>query len=102
MTINRSVASGNDGSGFLAASGGATAELSCEECVSSSNGGGFLVGAVAGSSATIRVSHSAATNNTNNGFAQFFGGVFESLANNLVRGNPGGPTTGTITVIPAQ
>ena len=102
VTINRSVASGNDGNGFHAFSdvSGATAELSCEECVSSNNSFGFAVDAPSGA-ATIRVSHSTATNNTFTGFAQF-SGVFESLGNNLVRGNPSGDTLGTITGIALQ
>ena len=89
VTINRSVASGNSSVGFFAfsnASGTTTTELSCEECVSSNNSSGF---GVTGASATIRVSHSTATNNTGFGFVQS-GGVFESLGNNLVRGNTGG------------
>ena len=104
MTINRSVASGNGSVGFFAFSNvsGATAELSCEECVSSNNGYGFFVNAFSGGAATIRVSHSTATNNTGNGFVQFDTGVFESLGNNLVRGNTGTNTFGTITVITAQ
>ena len=45
VTINRSVASGNSGGGFIAVSNtsGATAELSCEECVASNTGSGFIV-----------------------------------------------------------
>jgi hypothetical protein len=100
VTINRSVASGNGSIGFLATSGvGKTAELSCEECVSSNNGSnGFVVN----NDSTIRVSHSTATNNNNRGFFQDNTGVFESLSNNLVRGNTGGDTFGTITVITAK
>jgi hypothetical protein len=104
VTINRSVASGNGSNGFYAASGvaGEETELSCEECVSSNNGAyGFLVDAVLGGLPTIRVSHSSATNNGLFGFAQFVG-VFESLGNNLVRGNTSGDTTGTIAVIGAR
>ena len=103
VTINRSVASGNGGVGFDARSdvSGATAELSCAECVSSNNTDGFDVVASGGGAATIRVSRSTATNNTAYGFVQS-GGVFESLGNNLVRGNTSGNTSGTITVIAAQ
>jgi hypothetical protein len=102
VTINRSVASGN-GPGFFASSDGSgtTTELSCEECVSSNNSYGFGVNTGLVGAATIRVSHSTATNNTNYGFLQQSTGVFESLGNNLVRGN-GGDISGTITVIPAQ
>ena len=104
VTINRSVASGNGGVGFIAFSdvSGEIAELSCEECVSSNNGYGFAVETSSGGVTTIRVSHSTATNNTVYGFAQGSPGVFESLGNNLVRGNTGGDTFGTITVIGAQ
>ena len=103
VTINRSVASGNGNEGFLAFSNGSgvTTELSCEECVSNNNAYGFRVQSVSGGAGTIRVSHSTATNNITNGFVQF-GGVFESLGNNLVRGNTGGDTSGTITVVAAQ
>ena len=102
VTINRSVASGN-GSGFFAFSNvsAVRAELSCEECVSSNNGYGFFVEVVSGGAATIRVSHSTATNNTTNGFLQTSTGVFRSLGNNLVDGN-GTDTAGTITVIAAK
>ena len=73
--------------------------MSCEECVSSNNSNGFKV---QGGAATIRVSHSTATNNTTNGFLVFAGiGVFRSLGNNLVDGN-GTDTSGTITVIAAK
>ena len=89
------------GSLRLAMAQATTAELSCEECVSSNNGYGFAV-ILSGGAATIRVSHSTATNNTSNGFVQSSTGVFESLGNNLVRGNTGGDTSGTITVIAAQ
>jgi nitrous oxidase accessory protein NosD len=99
VTINRSVASGNAGSGFAAISNvlGATTELSCEECVSSNNAYGFRVDV----SATIRVSHSTATNNTEFGFLQN-GGVFKSLGNNLLDGNTTANTSGAITPITLQ
>ncbi|HYR75260.1 MAG TPA: right-handed parallel beta-helix repeat-containing protein [Pyrinomonadaceae bacterium] len=101
VTINRSVASGNGADGFLASItiSGAT-ELSCEECVSSNNLlYGFSSNAVSGAT-TIRVAHSTATNNTSAGFARI-NGVFNTLGNNLVRGN-GTDTTGTITTITLQ
>ena len=66
---------------------GMTAELSCEECVSSYNFYGFRVNLVPGAMATTRVSHSVATNNTSHGFVQVLTGVFKSLGNNLVDGN---------------
>ena len=89
VTINRSVAAGNSGDGFNAVSNvsGATAELSCEECVASNNVDGFLVDTTSGGVATIRVSHSTATNNASFGFVQSSTGVFNTLGNNLVRGN---------------
>jgi hypothetical protein len=103
VTINRSVASGND-VGFYAVSNaaGATAELNCEECVSSNNGYGFNVFNGLGVAATIRVSHSTATNNRYFGFYQPGFGVFESAGNNFVRGNAGGDSWGTITPITLQ
>ena len=103
VTINRSVASGNGGYGFVAGSvvSGTTAELSCQECVSSGNSIGFNVSADPGSSATIRVSRSTATNNFGNGFRQLPGGVFKSLGNNLVDGNTTGSSFGTITALTA-
>jgi hypothetical protein len=102
VTINRTVASGN-GTGFNASSTGAAvnAELNCEECVASTNATGFSVANAAGSTATIRASNSTATSNTGVGFAQTGTGVFESLTNNLVRGNTGGNSTGTISGVPA-
>jgi hypothetical protein len=103
VTINRSVASGNTSVGFDAASGGsgATTELNCEECVASNTNYGFAVLSFSGEAATIRVSHSTATNNDSVGFNQAGTGVFESLGNNFVRGN-GTDTTGTITTIALQ
>lgn len=102
VSISRSVASRNIGnSGFIAASNvaGSTTEVSCDECVSSSNGSGFLVSNSSGT-AKIRVSRSTATFNTSVGFSQS-SGLFESLINNLVRGNAT-ETSGTITAIAAQ
>jgi hypothetical protein len=104
VTVKRSVASSQTGSsGFVAAStvSGAAAELSCDECVSSNNNYGFLVNVASGGVATIRVANSTAINNIGFGFLQLSIGVFESLNNNLVRGN-GTNTFGTITVVGAQ
>jgi hypothetical protein len=104
VTINRSVASGNSTAiGFIAfgSGAGANTELSCEECVSSNNGTGFFVGAGGGGAATIRVSHSTATNN-DFGFDQLSPGVFNTLLNNLVRGNNTMDINGTITPIGLQ
>ena len=104
MTINRSVASGNSGGAGFSATGtgaGVTTELSCEECVASKNSDGFVVTTVSGGTATIRVAQSTAINNTF-GFVQAGTGVFESLGNNLVRGNISGNTSGTITVVPVH
>jgi len=104
VTINRSFASGNSGGvGFLASGSGAgvSSELSCKQCVASKNSTGFAVGTAAGSTATIRVAKSAATNNLF-GFVQTGGGIFDSLSNNLVRGNTSGNSSGTITPVPAN
>jgi len=103
VTINRSVASGNSGIGFNARSdvSGETAELNCEECVSSNNIDGFDAIGTSSGVATMRVSHSTATNNTGFGFVQSGTGVFNTLGNNTVRGN-GTPTSGTITTITLQ
>ena len=99
VTINRSVASGNGNYGFWAYGNfsGATAQLNCEECVASNNDYGFYVLGLSGGVATIRVADSTATNNTY-GFFRDTGGLFESLGNNLVRGN-GTNTSGTITIV---
>jgi hypothetical protein len=100
VTIKRSVASSNGSTGFYAfdIASGSTVELNCEECVSSNNGDGFAVTASSGGAATIRVSHSTATNNTGFGFTQSSSGVFKSLVNNLVEGN-GTDTNGAIAAI---
>ncbi len=101
VTISRSIASGND-SGFRARSDGSgapTSELNCDECVASNNSAGFFVDPFTGT-ATIRVSRSTATNNST-GFGIAGAGVFESLGNNLVRGN-GNNASGGITVVGAQ
>jgi parallel beta-helix repeat protein len=101
VTIKRSIASGNAYGFYVTSSVAAsTAELNCDKCISSNNSIGFYVEAASGA-ATMRVSHSTATNNTSNGFLQINPGLFESLGNNLVRGN-GANTSGTITVVGAQ
>ena len=97
VTISNSVASGNGNSGFYALSdvSGATTEMNADHCVASNNPFGFVaVGGKppdSGGTATMRVARSTATNNTDTGFAAFgisFGSaVFESLGDNLVRGN---------------
>ena len=104
VTINRSVASGNTLFGFSAFSGpsGGISELSCEECLSSNNFDGFIVSVFSSGAATIRVSHSTATNNSNYGFNQSASGVFESLGNNVVRGNTTANLSGTIAIITAN
>jgi hypothetical protein len=103
VTINRSIASGNSADGFYAFSNvsGGNSELNCEECVSSNNLNGFDATSFSGGVATIRVPRSTATNNTANGFLQTSAGVFNTLGNNLVRGN-GTDTSGTITPITLQ
>ena len=104
VTINRSVAAGNGAAyaGFIAYSDvfAATAELNCEECVSTSNGSGFEVLQAASATTTIRVSRSVATNNTF-GFNDAIG-HFKSLGNNLVDGNVSADTTGAIDPITAH
>jgi hypothetical protein len=105
VTIKRSIASHNAATGFqVFAEAGTTAELNCEECVSSNNTVGFMTGAPAGGAATIRVSNSTATNNTGLGFWQDGTGVFESRVNNTVAGNNNGgaQTSGMITPITGQ
>jgi hypothetical protein len=104
VTIKRSVATGNNNTGFFATAAGAgtTTELNCEDCVSSNNDKGFAVFGTAGGTATIRVSQSTATNNTGWGFHQDGTSVFESVGNSLVRGNTAANTFGTITLVPAQ
>ena len=103
VTINRSVASGNGDSGFFAFSNGSgtTAELSCEECVASNNADGFVVYAVSGGVATIRVSHSTATNNNTLGSfklaLEFSSRWATTWCAAMVT-----DTSGTITVIGAQ
>ncbi len=97
VTISNSVASGNGNSGFYALSdvSGTTTEMNADHCVASNNPFGFVaVGGKppdSGGTATMRVARSTATNNTDTGFAAFgisFGSaVFESLGDNLVRGN---------------
>ena len=106
VTINRSVASGNSADGFRSSNfgfpGDGSADLSCENCVASHNSNGFRAGANPGIG-NIRVSHSTATYNTDNGFVEGnVGSIFESLGNNFVRGNAGGNVSGTINIVPAH
>jgi hypothetical protein len=103
VTINRSVAASNGSTGFYAENSvsGTTAELNCEECISTNNDYGFAAASSSGSVATIRVSHSAGTNNFVSGFVQSGTGVVESLGNNLMDGNVFG-NEGTVTVIGFQ
>jgi hypothetical protein len=103
VTINRSVASGNAGNGFEAtgdvAGPNVPTVMNCEECVSTNNNNGFLAITALMGAATMRVSHSTATDNLGYGFIQLTSGVFETLGNNLVRGNAGGETLNTMTPI---
>ena len=57
------------------------------------------------SGGTILVANSSISENVGIGLTNFGGGgsvFFESLGNNFVRGNVGGDTSGTITVVPAH
>jgi Right handed beta helix region len=103
VTVSHSVAAGNGSSGFLASAGsGETAAMNADHCVASNNDHGFESSGVAGT-ATMRVGRSTATNN-DIGFRQFtsVGGIstFESLGDNLVRGNTIIDTSGMITTVP--
>jgi hypothetical protein len=71
--------------------------MNAEHCVASNNFYGFVAQGVSGGTATMRVARSTATNNTN-GFFQANISTFESLGDNLVRGNTTN-TSGTITVV---
>lgn len=98
MTVSHSVAAGN-GRGFVAFSSvsGVTGEINADHCVASNNGTGFNVSGFNDGIGVIRVARSTATSNTT-GFEQSAGGTFESLGDNLVRGN-GNNTSGAITVV---
>lgn len=98
VTVSHSVAAGNSNSGFLAFFNmpEATAEMNADQCVAINNSTGFS----SLDTGVMRVARSTATNN-NTGFMNLSGGTFESLGDNLVRGNTNN-TVGTITVVPGR
>jgi hypothetical protein len=93
VSVSHSVSSGNQ-CGFVANHGGS---LTIQDSAASSNTSGFEVG-VAGS--VMRVTRSVATAN-GTGFRNLFSGTFESLGDNLVRGNLT-DVSGAITIVPGN
>jgi hypothetical protein len=98
VTVSNSVAAGNSSSGFLAFFNMAEgpAEMNADQCVAINNSNGFS----SLDYGVMRVARSTATNN-DKGFFNFSGGTFESLGDNLVRGNTSN-IVGTITVVPGK
>jgi len=70
-----------------------TRNLSVVNTVASGNATGM---AQAGAGATMNVSSSVATNNSDFGLDQVFGGTLKSALNNILTNNASGPTSGTI------
>jgi hypothetical protein len=88
VIVRNSVAAGNLFNGFQAISGGGSAQINLESCVSANNG---TNGARAdGISAMIRLTNVTVTNNGGAGLSTVNGGIIESFGNNRLRGNTGG------------
>jgi hypothetical protein len=71
--------------------------LNLDRALISFNGVG--VSAQSGSTVTVRVSNSTVTENNGGGFVQSMASNFYSMGNNMVEGNGGSDTIGTITPI---
>ena len=102
-TVRDTVSAFNQLDGFRAwSSGTENTFLNVYECVSTHNQqngvGAFNLGT---GSVTVRVGNSSAVVNVGHGFSNS-SGLFESLGNNLVRGNVGGDVTAGITVVGGQ
>jgi len=96
VTIRDSVASGNGNNGFSVICSGATsAELNVEGCVVSSNTLGIVSTSSSTGVATVRVSNSTITNNSEGLHNSGSPAVFLSRGNNTVEGNTTN-TDGTI------
>ena len=104
VTIRDSVAAGNGDHGFLVMSGGSESSvLAVYDSVSTNNGGdGFFANKLGTGPVTARVANSSISENSGAGLDAFAGSTFESLGNNLVRGNAGGNVMGVITIVPGQ
>jgi hypothetical protein len=96
VTVRDSVAAGNGGAGFLIVGG----DLNIENCEASNNRDGVAASGNANTTGTVTASTCIVTNNSQYGFRQDNGGVFQSLGNNTVRRN-GTNITGTINTISA-
>lgn len=88
-TVKSTTAASNGGAGYLVFSG----ELTLESVVATGNFDGVYVYA-----GTARISNSVVTNNYNHGLYRI-NGTLLSRGNNMVNGNPGGDTSGTITAL---
>lgn len=104
VTIRDSVAAGNGDHGFLVVSGGSESSvLVVYDSVSTNNGGdGFFANKLSTGPVTSRVANSSISENSGAGLDAFAGSTFESLGNNLVRGNAGGNVMGVITIVTGQ
>jgi len=107
VTIRDSVSAGNGGSGFAVFPVPFTSQsaiLNVYQCMSTNNGfGGLSAENIGTGSAIARVANSSVSENTGVGLLNGGGGgsvTFASLGNNLVEGNTGFATFGTITVLP--
>ena len=104
VTIRDSVSAGNSFHGYRAVAGGAeNTILNVYQCMSTNNAGDGLGVSNTGTGFTIaRIANSSISDNLLVGLDNAGGGgtvFFESLGNSFVRGNLGGETSGTITII---
>jgi len=101
VTVRDSVVAGNGGAGFFAtASLAASGILNVYQCISTNNGGDEFLASNSGTGFVIaRVANSSISENIGIGLDNFNFVTFESLGNNLVRGNLGGSVSGAVTVV---
>jgi hypothetical protein len=100
VTVRDSVSAGNLTGGFHAVSNSAEVTvLNLYECLSTNNSEDGVRAFRSAGSLTVRVANSSIVDNGGVGLNNLGTGTFESLGNSLVRGNTGGDTGGTITVV---
>jgi hypothetical protein len=104
VSVRDSVSAGN-ANGFVAENGGAeNSTLNVDHCISTNNGqDGFFTDKEGSGSVLARASNSSISENIGHGINNGAGVLFESLGNNVVRGNVAGDITGAaITVVGGQ
>jgi hypothetical protein len=102
VTARNSVCAGNNGAGFYVYNtGSSNSVLNVYQCISANNNFGLKAFKFGSGFVIARVANSSISENGQHGLENG-GAVFESLGNNLVRGNITGDVSGAITVVAGQ